>query len=41
MEKLLNSLFVTTQGAYLSKEGETVVIKVDGELSLRQVTFSG
>jgi hypothetical protein len=26
MKKLLNILFVTTQGAYLSKEGETVVV---------------
>ncbi len=30
MKKYLNTLFVTTQGAYLSKEGETVVIKADG-----------
>lgn len=35
MKKLLNTLFVTTQGAYLSKEGETVVIKVDGEIAMR------
>lgn len=35
MKKLLNTLFVTTQGAYLSKEGETVIVKVDGEVSLR------
>jgi len=35
MKKLLNTLFVTTQGAYLSKEGETVVVKVDGEIALR------
>ncbi|MBI4683804.1 MAG: type I-C CRISPR-associated endonuclease Cas1 [Nitrospirae bacterium] len=35
MKKLLNTLFVTTQGAYLSKEGETVVIKVDGEVAMR------
>lgn len=34
MKKLLNTLFVTTQGAYLAKEGETVVVKVDGEVSL-------
>lgn len=34
MKKLLNTLFVTTQGAYLSKEGETVVVKVDGQVSL-------
>jgi CRISPR-associated protein Cas1 len=35
MKRHLNTLFVTTQGAYLSKEGETVVVKVDGEVSLR------
>jgi len=35
MKKLLNTLFVTTQGAYLSKEGETVVVKIDGEVNLR------
>jgi len=35
MKKLLNTLFVTTQGAYLSKEGETVVVKIDGEAALR------
>lgn len=35
MKKLLNTLFVTTQGAYLSKEGETVVIKIDGEVAMR------
>ena len=32
MKKHLNTLFVTTQGAYLSKEGETVVVKVEGEI---------
>ncbi|HOV86820.1 MAG TPA: type I-C CRISPR-associated endonuclease Cas1c [Syntrophobacteraceae bacterium] len=35
MRKHLNTLFVTTQGAYLSKEGETVAVKVDGEVRLR------
>ena len=35
MKKHLNTLFVTTQGAYLSKEGETVVVKADGEVRLR------
>ena len=35
MKKHLNTLFVTTQGSYLSKEGETVVVKVDGEVRLR------
>lgn len=35
MKKHLNTLFVTTQGAYLSKEGETVVVKVGGEMRLR------
>jgi len=35
MKKHLNTLFVTTQGAYLSKEGETVVVKVEGDVRLR------
>jgi CRISP-associated protein Cas1 len=35
MKKHLNTLFVTSQGAYLSKEGETVVVKVEGEVRLR------
>lgn len=35
MKKYLNTLFITSQGAYLSKEGETVVIKIDGELKNR------
>lgn len=35
MKKLLNTLFVTTQGAYLSKEGETVVVKINSEVSMR------
>ncbi|MBN1830026.1 MAG: type I-C CRISPR-associated endonuclease Cas1 [Deltaproteobacteria bacterium] len=35
MKKLLNTLFVTTQGAYLAKEGETIVVKTDGEIRLR------
>ena len=35
MKRHLNTLFVTTQGAYLAKEGETVVVKVDKEIRLR------
>ena len=35
MKKHLNTLFVTTQGAYLAKEGETVVVKVKKEVRLR------
>jgi CRISPR-associated protein Cas1 len=35
MKKHLNTLFITTQGAYLSKEGETVLVKVDKEIRLR------
>jgi len=34
LKKLLNTLFVTTQGAYLAKEGETVVVKIDNENAL-------
>jgi len=35
VKKLLNTLFVTTQGAYLSKEGETVLVNVGKEVRLR------
>ena len=35
MRKLLNTLFVSTQGAYLAKEGETVVVKIDRKVKLR------
>jgi CRISPR-associated protein Cas1 len=35
MKKHLNTLFVTTQGAYLSKEGETIVVKHEKETLLQ------
>jgi len=35
MKKLLNTLFVTTQGAYLCHEGESVVVRVEQEIKLR------
>lgn len=35
MKHHLNTLFVTTQGSYLAKDGETVTVKVDGEAQLR------
>lgn len=35
MKKHLNTLFVTTQGAYLAKEGETVTVRIDREVKLR------
>nr|NJM02158.1 type I-C CRISPR-associated endonuclease Cas1 [Desulfobacula sp.] len=35
MKKLLNTLFVTTQGSYLFKEGETVAVSVEREVKLR------
>ncbi|MEO0082585.1 MAG: type I-C CRISPR-associated endonuclease Cas1c [candidate division WOR-3 bacterium] len=43
MKHLLNTLFVTTQGAYLCQEGETVVVRVDHEdrLKLPIHTISG
>jgi CRISPR-associated protein Cas1 len=31
MRKLLNSLYITTQGSYLSRKNETVVIRADGK----------
>ena len=35
MKKHLNTLFVITQGAYLNKEGETVVVSVEREKKLQ------
>ncbi len=35
MRKLLNTIYVTNENAYLSLEGETVVCKIDGEKVLR------
>ncbi len=35
MRHLLNTLYVTTQGSYLAREGETVVVKNDGDNLLR------
>jgi CRISPR-associated protein Cas1 len=35
MKKFLNTLFVTTQGAYLNKEGESVIVSVEREIRLR------
>ena len=35
MKKLLNSLYVTRQNAYLRKDGETVVVELDKQVLLR------
>ena len=35
MRRHLNTLFVTTQGAYLAKDGETVAVRIEGETALR------
>jgi CRISPR-associated protein Cas1 len=35
MKQLLNTLFVTTQGAYLARDGETVQVRVEHEDRLR------
>lgn len=35
MRKLLNTLHVMTQGAYLHRDGETVAVKIDGVQKLR------
>ena len=35
MKPLLNTLYVTTQGAYLHKDGEAVVVEVEREVRLR------
>ena len=35
MRMHLNTLFVTTEGAYVSRDGETVVVKVENDVRLR------
>lgn len=35
MNRLLNTLYVTTSGAYVCHEGESVLVKVDDEIRLR------
>lgn len=35
MKRLLNTLYVTTQGTYLHRVGETVEVTLDGEVKLR------
>ncbi len=35
MKKYLNTLFITTQGAYLNKEGESIVVNVERQARLR------
>jgi CRISPR-associated protein Cas1 len=35
LKKLLNTLYITTQGAYLSREGETVLVRYEQETRLR------
>lgn len=35
MKHLLNTLFVTTQGAYLNKEGESLLVNAEREVKLR------
>jgi len=39
MKKLLNTLYVTTQGAYLRQEGETVVASIDRADVLRRLSI--
>jgi len=35
MKRLLNTLYVTTQGAYLARDGETIIVRVKQETALR------
>lgn len=35
MKRLLNTLFVTTQGAYLGKEGENILVRVEKTTAMR------
>ena len=38
MKRHLNTLFVTTQGAYVARERESLLVRVDGEVRLRVPT---
>jgi len=35
MKRLLNTLFITTQGAYLSRDGETILVRIEDQNKLR------
>jgi len=35
MRKMLNTLYITTQGTWVYKDGETIALKMDGELKAR------
>ena len=35
MKRHLNTLFITTQGAYLAKDGETVLVRIENQTRLR------
>ena len=35
VKQLLNTLYVTTQGAYLARDGDTVAVRVEHETKLR------
>jgi CRISPR-associated protein Cas1 len=35
MKRLLNTLYITTRGAYIAKEGETITVSVDHEIRIR------
>ncbi len=35
MKRMLNTLYVTTQGAYLARQGETVLVRLEGQTKLR------
>jgi hypothetical protein len=35
MKKLLNTLYVTSEGAYLRKDGETIAVDIDGATRAR------
>ena len=41
MRKLLNILYITTQGAYLHKEGETIVVEIEQQKTLHPIHLIG
>ena len=40
MRKLLNTVYVTNELAYLTLDGENLVCKIDGEIKLRTLKTS-
>jgi len=35
VKRLLNTLYITTQGAYLARDGDSIAVRIDGQAALR------